>query len=513
MQFSNYEQMIEFTESMHGFLSRDCIIKLEEVLIKMSPDNVDSDIFKTKNNLFYNMLKEYSDILLSELNEKLRPYIQSLYFQQVANFSNVLSKSKIAGLQIMNPFDCIGCAGLGPSFSCAVCENSLGFNTCGDCDGEGLTVCAECDGFWEEHEECNDCGGEGQQDCYNCDGDGRKDCNDCDGEGELECGECDGGGESVCKECDGEGDLECEECDGEGQIICEDCEGGEEVDCGECDGTGVVEDDEGEEENCSECEGNGVVDCDNCEGGYSEECSTCKATGKINCEGDCDGDGVVMCSNCDGGGYEECDSCDTEGDFECGDCYGEGLEECEECYGNGTVECSECDEGHESCNECNSRGVIRCNSCVGVGKGICGFQHPIRVKPDKKFIENKDELMLYSLEVDAKNPLLIATQMQFRADDYHISLFPKSNSSWRLYLVYNDWIITLLTFHITPSKIIKKQPLISSNYTQIKTYKSNNISLSKILKKSSNIEWVHYIYLKSGHAFMNWKKMPWDVKS
>ena len=512
MQFSNYEEMIDFTESMQGFLSRDCIIKLEEILIKLSPDNVDLDIFKNKGKNFVKLMKEYNDILISQLDDKLRPYIQSLYFQQLVNFSKVVSNSKKASLKIMNPFECIGCAGLGSSFSCAVCEDSSGFNTCDNCD-EGVAECEECGGDWEEHEECNDCGGEGQQDCYNCDGDGRLDCDDCDGEGELECGECDGGGDSVCKECDGEGDSECEECDGEGQIICEECEGGEEVDCEECDGTGVVEDDEGEEENCSECEGNGVVDCGNCEGGYLEECSTCKATGKINCEGDCDGDGVVMCSNCDGGGYEECDSCDTEGDFECGDCYGEGLEECEGCYGNGTVECSECDEGYESCYECGGAGGIRCESCAGVGKGICGLQHPIKVKPDKKFIENTSESKLNYLEVDAKNPLLIAMPTSFNDGSYKLTFFPKNDSYWRLYIIYNGWVITLLTLYTTPKKIIKKQPLISMNHSHLTVYKSTNASLSNILRNSYHGNWIYYIYLKSMHPFMNWKKMPWDVKS
>ncbi len=209
MQFSTYEQMIDFTESMEGFLSRDCIIKLEGVLIKMSPNHVDADIFKNGGANFVKLMKEYNDILLSELNNKLSPYMQSLYFQQVVKFSNVLNNLKTAGLQIKNPFDCIGCAGWGSSFSCAVCEDSSGFNTCRNCD-EGVTECEECGGGWEEHEECNDCVGEGQQECWECDGDGRQNCGDCDGEGEVNCSECDGGGDTVCEDCDGDGDSVCE---------------------------------------------------------------------------------------------------------------------------------------------------------------------------------------------------------------------------------------------------------------------------------------------------------------
>lgn len=512
MQFSNYDQMLDFTESMQGFLSRDCIIKLEEVLIKMSPDRVDSEIFKNKGANFVKLMKEYDDILLSELNDKLSPYIKSLYFQQVVKFSQVLNNSKTAGLQIRNPFDCIGCAGLGSSFSCAVCEDSSGFNTCGNCE-DGVTECEECEGDWQEHEECNDCGGDGQQDCWNCDGDGRLNCGNCEGDGEMECSECDGDSTVNCDDCDGDGDSECEECEGDGQIICDECEGQEEVDCEECDGTGVVEDDEGEEENCSECEGNGVVECDKCEGGYSEECSTCEATGRIKCEGDCDGDGIVECSNCDGYGYEDCYDCDGEGDYECDDCGGWGQEECGECYGNGNIDCGGCDEGYDSCFECSGTGGIRCESCRGIGTGICGSQHPIKVKSDKKFIENNSESKLNYLEVDAKNPLLIAMPTSFNNYDYKLTFFPKNNGYWRLYLVYNDWVIALLTFYITPEKIIKKQPLINLNPSQLTAYKSTQASLSNLLRASFHGNWVYYIYLKSKHQFMNWKKMPWDVKS
>ena len=83
MQFSTYDQMVDFTKSMQGFLSRDCIIKLEEVLIKMSPDRVDSDIFQNRGSNFFKLMDEYGGIVASELSKKLNPYIQSLYFQQV----------------------------------------------------------------------------------------------------------------------------------------------------------------------------------------------------------------------------------------------------------------------------------------------------------------------------------------------------------------------------------------------------------------------------------------------
>jgi len=511
MQFSTYDQMVDFTESMQGFLSRNCIIKLEEVLIKMSPDRVDSDIFKNKGHNFVKLMKEYNDILILELGEKLGPYIQSLYFQQLVNFSKVLNNSKTADLPIKNPFGCIGCAGLGPSFSCAVCEDSSGFNTCENCEG-GVTECEECEGYWEEHQECNDCGGEGQQDCYSCDGDGRQNCDDCEGDGEMQCSGCGGDATVDCDDCDGDGQTECGECEGNGHITCEECEGQEEVDCEGCDGTGVVEDDEGEEENCSECEGNGVVGCDNCEGGYSEECSTCEATGSIKCEGDCDGDGIVTCSDCDGSGHEECYDCNGEGDFECGDCGGGGQEDCEECYGNGVVDCSECDEGYESCFECNGIGVTKCKSCVGIGKGICGSQHPIRVEPNKKFIENAFRSRLNVLEVDAKNPLLIATITSFNNPDYNFTFFPKNNSYWRLYLVYNGWVISLFHSSTNPVKIIKKESLISLNLSHLTVYKSNNASLSNLLRTSHQGNWVYYIYLKSTHPFINWEKMPWEVK-
>ena len=512
MQFSNYGEMINFTESMQGFLSRDCITKLEEVLIKMSPNNANADIFKNKGSNFVKLIKEYNDILLSELNDKLRPYIQSLYFQQVLNSSQVLNNSNTAGLKIRNPFDCIGCAGLGPSFSCAVCEDSSGSNTCENCE-DGVTECEECGGDWQENEVCGDCEGGGQQECWRCDGDGRESCDDCEGDGEVVCSECDGDATTNCDDCDGLGETECEECEGDGQIICDECDGMEEVDCEECDGTGVVEDDEGEEDGCSECEGNGTVECDNCEDGYSEECSNCEASGKIKCGGDCDGDGFVECSDCGGGGYEECYNCDGRGDFECDDCLGEGQEECEECYGNGNIDCSECDEGYESCFECDGSGGIKCESCAGIGKGICGSQHPIKVKSDKKFIENTSESKLNYLEVDAKNPLLIAMPTSFNNPDYNLTLFPKNSVCWRLYLVYNGWVITLFSSYRIPLKIIKKQPLIALSPSKLTVYKSTDASLSNLLRASYHGNWIYYIYLKSTHQFMNWEKMPWDVKS
>ena len=71
MQFHDYNEMIDFTESMQGFLSRDCIIKLEEVLIKMSPNNVDLNIFKKRGKNFKALMKEYNDILISELEDKI----------------------------------------------------------------------------------------------------------------------------------------------------------------------------------------------------------------------------------------------------------------------------------------------------------------------------------------------------------------------------------------------------------------------------------------------------------
>lgn len=495
MHFSTYDQLVDFTESMKGFLARDYIIKLEEVLIK------------NRKAEFQTIMVKYKVIFLKGLENKLRPYIYSLYFQQLLNFSQL--KENVQDSLITNPFDCIGCAGLGSSFSCVVCEDSLGFNTCENCE-DGMAVCEECGGDWEEHEECNDCGGEGQQDCYNCDGDGRESCDDCDGAGETQCEICGGETTVICHDCDGAGETECEECEGDGQIICDECGGLEEVDCEECEGMGVVEDDEGEEETCSECEGNGVVECDNCEDGYSEECSNCEASGKIKCGGDCDEEGLVECSECGATGYEECYNCDGEGDLECDECAGWGQEECDLCYGNGNVECSQCDEGYESCFECNGLGGIMCESCRGIGKGICGSQHPLKVKPNKKFIENTPKSKLNYLEVDPKNPLLIANFSLFTPNQ-SLSFFPKYPYSCRFNIIYNGWNIESTVISFNSKLVIENGNFITPYHLVFQ--KETPETLRYYLTLSSNNNRVYYTYLNTKNPFINWKEMPWDVKS
>lgn len=297
MRFSTYGQMVHFTESMTGFLPLDYLFDLEEILIKMSPDRGDLNIFKNKGTEFLKLMESYNKILIKGLNEKLRPYIISMYFEQLLNFtksSTFSSKNmakKIERSQIKNPFVCIGCGGMSPSYSCLVCE-SHGYTDCEFCDG-GWDLCGHCEGDWENAEACEVCGGEGNLPCGYCD-DGYYQCNECDGEGGWPCEYCNGDTTIPCRDCIGTG---CDVCDGEGQIICDDCnlgwmkchvceeEGNHE--CGDCWGEGIQE--------CNECLGAGTNNCSWCDEGM-ERCEECGGSGSFNCE-NCLGLGKAICGS------------------------------------------------------------------------------------------------------------------------------------------------------------------------------------------------------------------------
>ena len=137
-------------------------------------------------------------------------------------------------------------------------------------------------------------------------------CDDCLGEYQehATCDMCSGDGSISCDNCYGEGDIECDYCN-RGEVECNFCDEGKK-ECYECSGEGVIEDDEGEEEECSYCDGTGVADCDDCDGTGVVECIECGGRGSEEC-GECWGNGSSDCPDCEGYGYTNCETCNDDG--------------------------------------------------------------------------------------------------------------------------------------------------------------------------------------------------------